>query len=193
MRTTPLILCVLLSGLVGCDEPASREVEARRSAEATNPETVELPDTPSGLRLEVPPRAIARARQEAAGLARMPAALRAQTLARRREAPAPDYAQLVEDADAHAHERASFEGQVGFVRPAGPRLWILPLFTRRDGARWADPIYVLSTIRPDLPVAGGVVARADGWVVGTRTIGQNTLPLIVAYSVRADAGSGIVE
>ncbi len=179
MRAARSILALaLVAGACAEDPPPARPVEPPAPAE----------EAPEPLRLGVPPRSIARARQEAAGLYRMPAALRRQTLTARRALPAPSYAELVTDADAHASERASFEGRVGFVRSAGPRLWILPLHTRRDGERWVDPIYVLSTIPPLLPVDGGAIARIDGWVVGARTIGQTTLPLIVAYYVeRTDA------
>ncbi len=175
---------LLALALVGCAEDPAPPATAAEPAPVEPAEATDEASEPGEpLRLNVPPRAIARARQEAAGLYRMPAALRRQTLAARRELPAPTYAELLSDADAHANERASFEGRVAFVRSAGPRLWILPLQTRRDGERWADPLYVLSTIPPMLPVEGGSVARVDGWVVGARTIGQNTLPLIVAYHV----------
>lgn len=180
MRAAPLLCLALLSFVSGCaEDPAPT-----RPADPPPAEAEPVEDGPGEpLRLGVPPRAIARARQEAAGLYRMPPALRQQTLDSRRALPAPSYAELVADADAHANERASFEGRVAFVRSAGPRLWILPLQTRRDGEQWTDPLYVLSTIPPMLPVEGGSVARVDGWVVGARTIGQNTLPLIVAYHV----------
>ncbi|MCB9594622.1 MAG: hypothetical protein H6719_17950 [Sandaracinaceae bacterium] len=164
--------------LTACEPEATPDPPAAAAEAPADPEVSEP------LRLGVPPRAIARARQEAAGLYRMPTALRLQTLERRRALPAPTYAELRADADAHANERASFEGQVGFVRTAGPRLWILPLLTRRSGEQWVDPLYVLSTIPPMLPFEGGVVARIDGWVVGARTIGQHTLPLIVGYHVQ---------
>ncbi|MEZ4338541.1 MAG: hypothetical protein R3B82_18120 [Sandaracinaceae bacterium] len=186
MRRAALVIAIALVA-AGCQEdpppaePPASAAEPAEAAEAAEPPTEGEPGEP--LRLGVPPRSIARARQEAAGLYRMPAALRRQTLERRRAQPAPSYAALVEDADAHANERASFEGRVAFVRSAGPRLWILPLQTRRDGERWTDPLYVLSTIPPMLPIEGGSIARVDGWVVGARTIGQNNLPLVVAYHV----------
>ncbi len=153
------------------------------SAPPTAPPEAEVGEP---LRLGVSPHQIARARQEAAGLYRMPRALRVQTLERRRALPAPTYAELRAGADEHARQRASFEGRVAFVRSAGPRLWIFPLQTRPVGDdAWADPIYVLSTIPPQLPFDGGALARVDGWVVGDRTIGRNTLPLVVAYYVEA--------
>jgi len=135
------------------------------------------------MRLHVPPRSIHRARREAAGLARMPETIRRQTLDGRRAEDQPNYDAIRLDAASHEHASVSFEGRVGFVRPAGPDLWILPLFTRQDGERWVDPLYVLSVVPPDVPPEGGAVARVDGWVVGDRTIGQNTLPLVLAYHV----------
>jgi len=167
----------------GCEE-SPPDVSPTPEADSAEPAATSADEVSEPTRLGVSPREIARARQEAAGLYRMPLALRAQTLARRREQPAPSYAELRAGADAHATERASFEGHVAFVRSAGPRLWILPLHTRRVGPeQWADPIYVLSTIPPMLPVDGGSTARIDGWIVGDRTIGQNTLPLMLAYYV----------
>jgi hypothetical protein len=134
-----------------------------------------------GRPLGVPPQMIARARGEAAGLERLPPSLLARALERNREAGSPSYSALARDPSAHAEQHASFEGQLALVRPAGERLWIIALKTRRDGERWTDPVYVLSVVEPG--VAEGSVARVDGWVVGPRAIGRNTLPLIVAYSI----------
>lgn len=175
-RLIPIAVCALLS--FGCDEtPPEPPAEAPEAP----------PAAPSGepaMRLNVPPRTIHRARREAAGLARMPETIRRQTLESRRAEAQPAYDAIRLDAASHERAGVSFEGRVGFVRPAGDALWILPLFTRRDGERWVDPLYVLSVVRPELPAEGGVVARVDGWVVGDRTIGQNTLPLLVAYAVQ---------
>lgn len=132
-----------------------------------------------GRALGVPPGMIDRARREATGLARLTPRLRDEALARHREG-APSYAEV--SGDPREGDPASFEGQLALIRPAGDRLWILALKTRRDGARWTDPIYVLSVIEPEL--AEGATARADGWVVGPRRIGRHTLPLVLAYSVR---------
>lgn len=133
-----------------------------------------------GQHLGVPPALIQRARREARGLHRLPPSLREEALVRNR-AGAPSYADLRRDADAHASEPASFEGQIALIRPAGARLWIMALKTRRDGERWTDPLYVLSVIEPT--IEEGAIGRVDGWVAGNRTIGRNTLPLIVAYSI----------
>lgn len=178
MRVAVFPLAIALS--VACDEP-SVPLPVRPAAD-------ERPERAEPLHLEVPPRLIARARREAAGLYRMPPALRRQILERRRAERGPSYQELRDDPTAHAHAGASFEGRVGFVRSAGPRLWIMPFHTRRVGDRWVDPIYVLSTIPPQLPIDGGALARIDGFVAGERTIGRNTLPLIVGYYVeRLDA------
>lgn len=188
MRAVFVLIVVL--PLVACDEPS-----VATSSPAPPSEPVERPEP---LHLEVPPRLIARARQEAAGLYRMPLTLRRQTLERRRAERGPSYEELRADPDAYAHRSASFEGRVGFVRSAGPRLWILPLHTRRAGERWVDPIYVLSSIPPPVPFEGGAIARVDGFVAGERTIGENTLPLIVGYYVErldgpaSDEGDGDV-
>ena len=142
-------------------------------------------DSGEATHLGVSAHTLARARREAVGLSRMPPSLRIQTLVRRRQEPQPSYAELRADADAHLDASVSFEGRVGLVRPAGPHLWILALHTRRDGERWVDPLYVLSVLPPRLPADGGARARVDGWAVGPRTIGQHTLPLVVAYEVEA--------
>ncbi|HJL16699.1 MAG TPA: hypothetical protein RMH99_13635 [Sandaracinaceae bacterium LLY-WYZ-13_1] len=134
-------------------------------------------------RLNVPPRTIHRARREAAGLYRMPSGLRGQVLGQRRAEHETTYTALRADPDAHADEGVSFEGRVGLVRSAGPRLWVMALHTRREGARWTDPLYVLSVVPPQLPPDGGAEARVHGWVVGERTIGRHALPLLVAYHV----------
>ena len=134
----------------------------------------------------MPAELIHEARRESTGLYQLTPALRAQTMASRREEPAPSYAALREDVDAHARERVSFTGRVGLVRSAGPRLCIMALHTRQEGDAWRDPLYVLAVIPPLIDPEGGVVATIDGWVVGERTIGQHTLPLIVAYYIEHD-------
>ena len=172
----------------GCAEepaPAERtEVEAEVERETERPSEEEGEAT----RLHVPSRLIHRARREASGLSRMPESLRAQTLADRHEEATLSYADLRAEPDGHEERSVSFEGHVGLVRPAGPRLWILALQTRREGERWVDPLYVLSVIPPDLPPDGGASARVVGWVVGERTIGRNALPLILAYDVERTDG-----
>lgn len=132
-----------------------------------------------GEALGVPPEMIPRARREARGLSRMSDRLREEALARHRAVPLA-YADLRRDPDSHAGEEASFEGQLALVGPAGENLWIVALKTRRDGARWLDPLYVLSVVDPG---EQGRIVRVDGWVVGARRIGRHTLPLVLAYSV----------
>jgi len=56
----------------------------------------------------------------------------------------------------------------------------MALQTRRDGARWRDPLYVLSVVAPPANIGR---ARIDGFVVGRRTIGRHALPLIVAFHI----------
>ena len=171
----------ILAGLIAlssaCDEPPAPPPEApAEGAPAPAP-----PGREEGQRLGVPPEQIRRAREEAAGLARLPEALRRQALEGRAESPT--YRALRADPDAHAHEAARFEGRVGLARGAGPGLWILALHTRREGERWIDPLYVLSVVEPGVPPDGGVEATVYGWVVGERRIGRHALPLIVAYAV----------
>jgi hypothetical protein len=137
-----------------------------------------------GEALGVPPGMITRARREAQGLVRLRGRLREEALARHRTNPIV-YADLRRDPDAHVDEEASFEGQLALSRPAGDRLWIVALKTRRDGERWTDPLFVLSVTEPDRE---GAIVRIDGWVVGARTIGRNTLPLILAYAISETAG-----
>lgn len=177
-------LAIVASGCADDPAPDPPPPEARAQQPDEDP-------ADESLRLHVPPRLIHRARREAVGLLRLPDALRAQTLADRRAEQTLDYRTLRAAPDAHEEASVSFEGHVGLVRSAGPRLWILALMTRSDGDRWVDPLYVLSVVPPELPTDGGAVARVDGWVVGERTIGQHTLPLVVAYHVeRASAPGG---
>lgn len=177
-RSFVIVACVLA---IGCsEEPGQSSPAKERPPVSADPAGV---DPGEATHLDVPPHAIARARQEAVGLARMPPSLREQTLARRREEPQPSYAELRADADAHVDASVSFEGRVGLVRPAGPHLWILALHTREREGRWLEPLYVLTVLPPRLPADGGAVARVHGWVVGARTIGRHTLPLIVGYDV----------
>ena len=182
----------MLLVLAGCEEaPAPTPPSESEPAETSETSEAEGSEISEPLRLGVPPRLIARARQEAAGLYRMPRGLRRQALEERAAENAIPYATLRADPDAHAHEGAVFEGRVELVRSAGPRLWIFPLATRRDGERWVDPLYVLSSIPPQLPVDGPSVARVHGFVVGERTIGRNTLPLLVGYYIeRLDDPAG---
>lgn len=179
-RPIVIALCALLA--LACEEAPPEAPEA-----PPDEPPVAAPQGEPAMRLHVPPRLIHRGRREAAGLARMPGAIRRQTLEARRDEDQPTYDAIRLDAASHERAGVSFEGRIGFVRPAGDALWILPLFTRRDGERWVDPLYVLSVVPPELPAEGGAVARVDGWIVGDRAIGQNTLPLVLAYSVeRAD-------
>lgn len=145
------------------------------------PVVQEIAPAEDGVRLGVPAETIHRARLEARGLDRMSESLRAQALEHGRAREAPSYAELRAGADAHRDVRVSFEGRVGLVRPAGPGLSIVALSIRRDGARWRDPLYVLSVVPTDVPE--GAIARFDGWVVGERTIGRHALPLVVAFHV----------
>lgn len=172
---------LLVAGCHGEPDPPS---EPRREAPVEAP--VEAPPPPEdreAVRLGVPPELLHRAREEAAGLERLPASLRQQAIERGRERGSPPYDGLRREIAAHENARVSYEGHVGLVRPAGTGLWILALQTRRDGERWLDPLYVLSVVPPGLPRDGGATARIDGWVVGERTIGRNALPLIVAFHV----------
>ncbi len=200
MTLRPIGALLLLPLLGACGDPAP-PVEPEPGPVAGEPAPGEQADerqaderqadeeaAGEALRLHVPPEQIHGARREAAGLYQLPRALRAQTLATRRAQPAPSYAELRVDADAHARERVSFTGRVGLVRSAGPRLWILALHTRQDGDRWLDPVYVLCPIPPLLPHDGGAIATIDGWVVGERTIGEHALPLLVAYYVERRDG-----
>ena len=169
-------LALALALLGGCEDPAPAP-----SPRPAPPAPVAPVEEERALHLEVAPRLIARARREAAGLRRMPPGLREQTLARRAEERGPSYAELRADAEAHAEASVVFDGEVGFIGPAGPRLWIIALQTRRRDERWVDPLYVLSTAEPTF--AQGTIARIHAWVVGERTIGRHTLPLVLAYSV----------
>lgn len=174
-----VLLCALGLPLGACDSaPAAPPPE-----EEADEEEADEQEPSEALHLEVPPELIHEARREAAGLYRLPRSLRAQTLAERRAEAGPSYAELRAHPDLHERERVSFTGRVGLVRSAGPRLWIMALHTRRDGERWADPLYVLATIPPLIDPDGGVVATIDGWVAGERRIGRHALPLIVAYYI----------
>ncbi|MFK7991536.1 MAG: hypothetical protein AB8I08_36305 [Sandaracinaceae bacterium] len=173
-----VLLCGLVLAMVGCDAAPS-ETPPRAAPEPPD----EAAPQETGVPLGVPPEQIHRARREVVGLERMPASLRQQTLAARRDPDSPNYAALREDADVHAHAAVRFSGRVGLAQPAGDRLWILALHTRQEGDEWRDPLYVLSVVDPEVPADGGVRATVHGWVVGERTIGQHALPLIVAYAV----------
>ncbi|HEY8431903.1 MAG TPA: hypothetical protein VIL20_26180 [Sandaracinaceae bacterium] len=170
----------LALALAGCAEDAQPAPEGVPQHEARY---ADAPVEAEGVRLGVPPRAIHRARREAEGLARMPESLRRRALERGRERGSPSYAELRRDPSAYEDARVSYEGDVGLVRPAGERLWILALRTRREGDRWTDPLYVLSVVPPGVPER--TRARIDGWVVGERTIGRHTLPLVVAFAIEA--------
>lgn len=175
MSTRALLMLALLSA--GCvDErasaPAPREQQRPHRDDAEREEAV---------RLGVPAATIHRARREAVGLDRMPESLRRHALERGRERGSPAYVELRRDPSAHENERVSYEGEVGLAREAGERLWIVALRTRRDDARWTDPLYVLSVVPPNVPEHAR--ARVDGWVVGERTIGRHALPLIVAFAI----------
>jgi hypothetical protein len=143
------------------------------------------PAPEQGIPLGIPPQTIARARREARGLANLPANLRAQTLERGRSRGSPSFAELAGHTETHVDDRVSYAGRVGLVSPAGDRLWIMALQTRRAGDVWTDPLYVLSVVDP--AIEAGARARIDGWVVGPRRIGRHTLPLIVAFYVEPDA------
>jgi hypothetical protein len=162
--------------VLGC----AQEPVAEPAPEPTPEVRVEAPPE-DAVRLGVPAETIHRARLEARGLARLSASLRGQALESGRTRSSPTYAELRADADAHHDARVSFDGRVGLVRPAGPGLFIIALSTRQDGARWRDPLYVLSVVPPEVPEGG--LARVDGWVVGERTIGRHALPLVMVFHV----------
>ncbi len=173
-----LVLALLLAGCVEEEASPPREVPAASAPDADDAEE-------EGVHLGVPAQTIHRARREVVGLARMPEGLRRQAIERGRERGSPEYAELRADPGAHENERVSYEGEVGLARPAGQRLWIMALRTRREGDRWTDPLYVLSVVPPSVPEHE--VARIDGWVVGERTIGRHALPLVVAFAVEPAA------
>jgi hypothetical protein len=133
------------------------------------------PEQPS--HLHVPPITIARARRQALGLSQLPPDGRRTALEQGRARGSPSYTELRANADRLADTRASYAGRVSLVRPAGRRLWIVALMTGEN--RRSDPLYALSVVDPSS--LEGRDARVDGWIVGERTVGRYTLPLLVAF------------
>lgn len=174
MRQVSVLLVALVS-MACAGEPVSTEPAVAEPAIAAEREEV--------VHLGVPPGLMTRAREEAAGLGRLPESLRRRALERGRERGSPPYESLRTSTSAHEGARVTYEGRVSLARSAGTGLWILALQTRADAERWRDPLYVLSVVPPGLPPEGGARARIDGWVVGARTIGRNTLPLVLAFQL----------